>query len=351
MNNIKLFQTERTWNDIKEEVIALADTEFNQGMAQGGKLTRSLEALLCSVFDRRYCITTASCTDALYLSIEALHLPPNSFIGVANFTFTATAHAIFRAGHIAIPVDVKPNGCINVDKIPKSVSAVVAVDLFGNMSDWKALSQLSIPVINDCAQAIESKSTNGYSASRGVTSCLSFSPSKTISAFGSGGAILTDDKGIAEYCQLLKLHGKRKNSDVSVHPGLNSAMSSFEVAAVMVGFEHHFKWISRREQIASYLISKAKFETLNDRTLLQHTNHKLVFTVPNRDAVMQTLSNHGVDSAAHYSITINDEWLYNQPNEYPISDYLKESVITIPNQHTLTDTEVEHIGDVLCNEF
>ena len=41
---------------------------------------------------------------------------------------------------------------------------------------------------------------------------------------------------------------------------------------------------------------------------------------------------------------INDETLYRGGKTLPISRKLKEISFTVPNQHTLTDAEVEHIG-------
>ena len=41
---------------------------------------------------------------------------------------------------------------------------------------------------------------------------------------------------------------------------------------------------------------------------------------------------------------LNDEPLYRGGKSLPISTRLKEISFTVPNQHTLTDAEVEYIG-------
>lgn len=345
-NKIQLFQNGRIWPVIQDEVWSLVNVDHTEGRAQKSSTNELLESTLATLYSRKHCITTACCTDALTLSIIALNLPENSLIGVNNYTFTASAHAISRAGHRVLPLDVKQDYCLDIDNIPKC-DAIVNVDLFGNMADWGRLTELGIPVINDAAQSLESNNSKYWSASCGLVSCVSFSPSKTISSWGSGGAILTDDDDIAARCRQLRLHGKTSNDSMSIHPGLNSMMSSFESACVMAGLSHATEWRTRRRDIAEYLISMSRFETSIDLSLEDHTLHKLVFKADDRDRVLKKFKKAGVDCVVHYQRLINDENLYHIESEFPVSDYLKEVSFTVPNQHTLTDDEVEQIGALL----
>lgn len=345
-NKIELFQNGRIWDIIQDEVWALVNTNHLAGRAQKSATNELLETTLATLYSKKHCITTACCTDALTMSIIALNLPENSLIGVNNYTFTASAHAISRAGHRVLALDVDENYCLNLDKIPEC-DAIVNVDLFGNMANWDRLNSLGVPVINDAAQSLESNNGKYWSASCGVTSCVSFSPSKTISSWGSGGAILTDDDDIAAQCRKLRLHGKTTNDSMSIHPGLNSMMSSFESACVMAGLSHARDWRTRRRDIAEYLISRSRYETGIDLSLEDHTLHKLVFKTDNRDRVMKKFNRAGVDCVVHYKRLVNDEDLYHLNLELPMSNHLKEVSFTVPNQHTLTDNEVEQIGDLL----
>ena len=106
LDNIALFQTERAWAQIRDEVFALTDQYHKMGIAQNGEPALLLEAELSSRFNRKYCIVTGSCTDALDLVLQAMKLPRNAKVGVSNYTFTATAHAVSRAGYQVVPVDV-----------------------------------------------------------------------------------------------------------------------------------------------------------------------------------------------------------------------------------------------------
>jgi len=346
LDKIKLFQTERAWQEIREQVWALTEEQHQLGQAQNSNITRELETRLANKFNRKHCITTANCTDALTISLIALRLPKHSMIGVSNYTFTASAHAIARAGYTAIPIDVTDNYCVDTTKV-KYLSALVAVDLFGNMSNWAELNKLDIPIVNDAAQSLESHDGVNWSAGYGKLSCISFSPSKTISSWGSGGAILTDDDELAAICKKLRLHGKSKNDDLAIHPGLNSVLGSFEAACVIAGLDRMDQWLARRRKIAEYLIAESQYPTGLEMTLQSNTLHKLVFQNQNRDLVRKKVINAGIDCPVHYVNMISDEPLYRNNCEFPVSDKLKNITFTVPNQHTLTDVEVERIAKEL----
>ena len=209
--------------------------------------------------------------------------------------------------------------------------------------DWEVVQHLGLPIINDAAQSIESHNGKKHSAEYGDVACLSFSPTKTISSWGSGGAILTDNKRIADKAKKLRLHGKQTNNESAIHPGLNSMMSSFECACVLVGLEHSDEWQKRRHKIASYLKEKSPYACATSN-LKMHTHSKLVFQSAKRSEIQEQLKQNGISSTVHYNLMINDEPLYRGGKTLPISKRLKEISFTVPNQHTLTDAEVEHIG-------
>jgi len=80
--------------------------------------------------------------------------------------------------------------------------------------------------------------------------------------------------------------------------------------------------------------------------LQQHTYSKLVFQSDTRDHTMTALRDAGIECAVHYQLPINHEWLY--PGVAANSDRLGTISFSVPNQHTLNDAEVEHIGKLLA---
>lgn len=339
-DRIRLFQLDRLWREVEDQIIPLATTYLRNGQVQKGVLVRELEKRIATYFNRKHCITTASCTDALHLGVTALGLPPNSRIAVSNYTFVASAHAIKRAGHIAVPIDVDNNYCMNTSLI-ENCDAAMVVDIFGNISDIP-----NIPTIVDAAQSFESKGAL-KSGSRGKIACLSFSPTKTISSWGSGGAILTDDDDIAQECYKLRLHGKHCNDHIASDTGLNSMISTFEAAAIWVGMDNMHNWNLRRKQITEYLVKESRYPCSLDFIQQKHTYSKLVFTSEDRETAIARIYDQRIDVIPTYTLLISDEELYKQEQEYPNSTRLRDISFTVPNQHTLTDDEVEIIARAL----
>lgn len=344
---IRLFQNDRLWAQMGAEILELTNQSHVLGQAQNGDITRLLEQTLATRFRRRHCITTACGTDALALAISALNLPQHTPIAVSNYTFTATAHAVARAGHQVVPVDVDTQYCIDASDI-KDVGAIIPVDLFGNLSDHAALEQLGVPIIVDAAQSFESQDHSGkFSAEYGIAACVSFSPSKTISSWGSGGAVLTDSDAIADYVRRSRLHGKLRNDDMAIAPGLNSMMSSMECASVLIGLKYASKAYQRRHDIAQYLIAQSRWPTAIDFTRVgNHTYSKLVFQSDDRASVIKKFKDQAIDCVVHYNNLVSDEPLYSSTGQY-YSKNLRDISFTVPNQHTLTDAEVERIAQGL----
>jgi dTDP-4-amino-4,6-dideoxygalactose transaminase len=125
-------------------------------------------------------------------------------------------------------------------------------------------------------------------------------------------------------------------------------MSTIEVAAVLVGLRHSHEWQERRTRISEYIRTNCDLKSANDsNTLMKNTYHKLVFQSDNRDELVNKLNEQGIGAAVHYRQTINDETLYATKRSFPVSDRLKSISFTVPNQHTLTDAEVERIVKAL----
>lgn len=339
MDRINLFQTDRNWLEIKDAVLDIVDRQHLQGVAQGGGFVKQLEDRLALQFKRRYCVSFGNCTDALTAAVISLGLPANSRIGVSDYTFIASAHAIARAGHQVVPLDVNDEYCV---KSCEDVDAVVAVDLFGNMTD---ISEFDVPVIMDAAQSLESHNGERWSAQGGLISCISFSPSKTVSSWGSGGAALTDDHDTYQKLLRLRLHGKSGN-EISIHPGMNSMLSVFEAACIWAGLDRMPQWHERRSEISQFLIDESKYKSAMDLSLKSNTISKLVFQSNSRDKVRVEFSVREIDTAVHYDRLIHEEKLYSS-HICENSKRLSSISFTVPNQHTLTDEEVERIAEAL----
>jgi dTDP-4-amino-4,6-dideoxygalactose transaminase len=120
-------------------------------------------------------------------------------------------------------------------------------------------------------------------------------------------------------------------------------MSSAECAAVLVGLKYSREWQTRRKIIADYLVNQSQHPAAVD-VLPQHTLSKLVFQATDRARVVDQMAQLNIETAVHYQRLINDEQIYHSSQNFLNSSRLRSISFTVPNQHTLTDHEVELIA-------
>ena len=349
---IQLFQLNRIWQEIREQALAEIDQTCSQGFAQKGSSVDFIESWLKSYSGKKYAVTMASCTDALTTIIQSLNLEKNSKIAVTCYSFFATASAIIKSGHTPVFVDVDNHYRININQIPNDCAAVIVVDLFGYPINYSMLDNIAIPVIMDAAQSLETYSVYGKSVAQGIASAVSFSPTKTIPTFGSGGAVVTNDDGIADFALRWRTHGKYNNQSLSSTIGANSMLSSMEAAQLKVAIQHSPRWLLRRKHIAASFFQSIRSHRLTKPNYHEgHSWHKFVITC-NTEATRNELAEHlkinNIQSEIYYKHLLHKEPLLVGENiTLPNSERLVKCTLAIPCQHTLSDAEVELICKAL----
>ena len=141
---------------------------------------------------------------------------------VPSFTFSSTANAILlQKGLKAVFADVDPN-TLNIDpddikrKITKHTKALLIVHYAGVSCDMDAIMKIAkkhkLKVIEDAAQAIESKYKDKYLGTFGDFGCLSFHDTKNITC-GEGGALFINSKDtrIIEEAEIIREKGTNRS--------------------------------------------------------------------------------------------------------------------------------------------
>lgn len=204
----------RPWLD-EHELDAVAEV-LRSGMLVQGAVVARFEAALAERCGRRFAVAVSNGTSALGLTYRALGLRPGDTIAVPALTWPSPAHAALELGLQVRLADVDPETW-NVSAVTLAelgaatvgdVKLVVAVDQFGNPLPDDLARSLAVPLVEDAACAIGSVLRGGRPCgSLGVASCLSFHPRKLVTT-GEGGAVLTDDEGLAETLRALRNHGQ-----------------------------------------------------------------------------------------------------------------------------------------------
>lgn len=163
----------------------------------------------------RYVIATNTGTTALHLVLDSLGIGPGDEVILPSFTFVATAQAITACGATPVFCDINESTLLmDIEDVKKKISnktkAIIPVHYSGQPCDMDQLLEIkqkyNIRIIEDAAHAIGSKYKNQNIGSFGDITCFSFDSIKVITC-GEGGAIVTEDKALAELCKEKRLLG------------------------------------------------------------------------------------------------------------------------------------------------
>ena len=182
----------------------------------------------------------ANGTDAITLALRALGVKPGDDVVVPSFTFYASAEAIVNAGARPVFCDVDfDTRNVTVDTVRAALTprttAILPVDLFGLPAP--DLGELGLPVLEDAAQAAGARRGGRMAGALGHAATFSFYPSKNLGAFGDGGAIATDDDGVADLARSLRFHGSRDKQTFD-RIGYNSRLDEIQAAILRVLLPH-----------------------------------------------------------------------------------------------------------------
>ncbi len=220
---------------ISEEDIAAVSSVLRSDRLTQGPEVRAFEEALCESCGAGHCVVVSSGTMALHLACLALGVGPGDIGLTSPVSFMASANCIAYCGGRPDFVDIDPkNLCLSPEKveaycetkgIPK---VVIPVDFAGIPADLARFRELSgkygFRLIEDAAHSIGSVyDHNGDACSCGCCAhtdmaVFSFHPVKTITA-GEGGAVLTNDDGLARRVRRLANHGIERNPSMLVNRG------------------------------------------------------------------------------------------------------------------------------------
>lgn len=354
-NEIRFFGTEREFAADRQTYLDLADEVLRSGQTLQSPHVSGFERGLCALTGRKHAIAVGSATDALYFALCVAGVRPGDEVLVTDFSFVASASCIVRAG--AVPVFLDVDESFNVDlglaagRITPRTRAIVYVHLFGQMGPPAAIEAFAkahgLVLIEDAAQAIGASHAGRPAGSLGLASCISFDPTKPLSAPGSGGALLTDDDAAAARVRRLRYHGKEGGA--FVENGFNSQMPS--LAAAFLGFKltREPLWRAARRRVAAAYcdgLSNARCVLPAPPPEAEHIFHKFVLRVPDRDRARAAIEASGVRTMVHYERTLSAQpslARYAPARANETASRMTGEVLSLPIHPFLTDDEIDRV--------
>lgn len=347
---------------LKPEIRRRIDRVLDRGQYIMGPEVRELEEHLEDFTGARHCITVASGTEALLISLMALGVKPGDEIVTTPFTFVATAEVIVLLGAVPVFVDIEADTCnIDAARIEAAITdrtrAIIPVSLYGqpaNMDEINAIARRhgGIPVIEDAAQSFGAEYKGRKSCNLSTIGCTSFFPSKPLGCYGDGGAIFTSDDALAQACRELRVHGQSQRY-VHTRIGVGGRMDTLQCAVVLAKLDR-FDWeIERRMKIG------ARYNSLLDASgiarVAQRPDRTSVFAqytlfANDRATLQGALNDRGVPTAVHYPIPLNEQPAYRDLctcEGAPIAAQAATRVMSLPMSSDLTVQQQDMVFSAL----
>ena len=360
--SIPFIDLKTQYNALRPQIHERINDVLEHGQFIMGPEVSELEDKLIAFTGAKHCITCASGTEALLMSLMALGIGPGDEVVTTPFTFVATAEVIVLLGAKPVFVDVEPDtGNINADLIEAAITprtkAIMPVSLYGQTADMDLINAIAakhgnLPVIEDAAQSFGATYKGRQSCNLSTIGCTSFFPSKPLGCYGDGGAIFTNDDALAQAMREIRVHGQERRY-VHTRVGVGGRMDTIQCAIVLAKLER-FDWeIEQRLKIGAryneLLAGKVQAVTqYHDRTSVfaQYT----VF-IENRERLQEVLKQAGIPTAVHYPVPLNEQPAYRHlccPDCTPISQQRARQVMSLPMSADLQEVEQDFIVNTLC---
>jgi len=240
---------------------------FDSGyVAPCGPQVDEFERMLAKLAGRKYAVAVSSGTAAIDLLMAELGVDETWTVFAPTLTFIATVGPAFHRGAKLVFVDSDATGNIDVSLLEKALGSlrakkalVVSVDLYGNCCDYGAIAKLcrkfGAVFVTDAAEAVGAMREGRPAGSAGLAGVYSFNGNKIITTSG-GGAIVTDDRGLAERARKRAQQSREKcvwyeHKEVGYNYRLSNILAALGLAqlgrlpAILRKREANFKWYAK----------------------------------------------------------------------------------------------------------
>jgi len=361
--------------------VPLAKPVFNQEMEDAavealrnerfvlGESVYKFEEEFARYCGAKYAVSTSSGTDALHFALTALGIgngyhvvtTPASFIATANIILHANAYPDFAdidlRTYAIDPFQIE-------QKVSKKTKAVIPVHLYGFPADMDRISEIAkehgLFVVEDACQAHGAVYKGRKTGSLGDVACFSFYSSKNLTVAGDGGMLVTDDGEVAETVSKLRDCGRRGKY---VHDlvGYTARLNTVNAAIGRVQLKYLDEWNEKRRRNAR--LYNTLFSDIEELILppkggseIEPVYHLYVIRSKFRDQLKGWLEENGIGCGIHYLLPIHLQPVYRElygykGGEYPKSEELCKTCLSIPMHPFLTSDEIKYVSEKVHDFF
>ncbi len=331
-----------------------------------GPEVQAFEKDLAAFCGARHAIGCASGTDALLLVLMAKGIGPGDAVFCPAFTFCATAEVVALCGATPVFVDIdEATFNLDVASLTRAIpvakrqglkpKAVIPVDLFGQPADHDAVRRVAeaekLFVLDDAAQAFGATYKGRKLGALAPATATSFFPAKPLGCYGDGGAVLTNDDGLAETVKSLRVHGQGTDKYDNVRIGITGRLDTIQAAVLIEKLKIFAEEIVARDRAAKRyntgLADVAVVPKVAEGSTSVWAQYTIRLKPGRRDKFAADLKAQGIPTAVYYPRPLHRLGAYKDfpvaEGGVPVSDKLSEEVISLPMHGYLDDATQDRI--------
>ncbi|QWD83802.1 DegT/DnrJ/EryC1/StrS family aminotransferase [Polynucleobacter sp. MWH-P3-07-1] len=343
--NIPFLDLQATYTELKIDIDAAVKRVLDSGFYILGPEVETFESEFAHFCEAQFCVGVGNGLDAIYIALKSLGIGSGDEVLVPANTYIATWLAVSQCG--AIPVPIEPSiDTNNIDpslfskSVTKKTKAIIAVHLYGQPAPLdeilKFAKEFNLKVIEDAAQAHGASYKGQRIGAHSDMVTWSFYPGKNLGAFGDGGAITTNNEGLAKKAAVMRNYGSERKyvNDVK---GLNSRLDPLQAAILRVKLSKLDEWNVRRTEIAKTYddaFGPAGFYIPKQGSGCRSSWHLYVLRHSKRNDIVKALDDLGVSALIHYPIPPHLQKAYSSlgyvRGDFPIAEKLSDEVFSLP---------------------
>jgi len=344
-----------------------------------GPAVEAFEQGLRGTTGAEYVVAVSNGTTALHTVLAAAGIGPGDEVIVPAMTFVATANAVHYCGARPVIVDVDPSTLLIAPEavetaVTPRTRAIVAVDYAGQPADYGSLRTIAdrhgLKLFADGCHALGAELGGRRVGSIADATTFSFHPVKHI-ATGEGGAITTNDAGLAARMRRLRNHGisqtavERERAGTFRYEmaewGHNFRISDLNCALGLSQLAKLPAWLERRRGLAAryaeLLTGVPGVEPLDLLSGRAHAWHLYVVRMRtgaisvHRDELHRLLTAEGIGVNVHYLPVHLHAWYRQQfgtqAGQCPVAEAAYEEILTLPLFAGMTDADQDDVVSAL----
>jgi dTDP-4-amino-4,6-dideoxygalactose transaminase len=358
MTRVPFFPYADLFTSREEELLETMADVCRRGAYILQKDCREFEAHLGEFIGVKHAFGVANGTDAIVIGLKAVGIGPGDEVVLPSHTYIATAAAVHWVGATPVLAECGRDHMLDATdvegRITERTAAIMPVQVNGRTCDMDAIGAVAerhgLLVCEDAAQALGSRFRGRGAGTFGLFGTISFYPAKLLGCFGDGGAIVTNDDGVAEKIGLLRDHGRNREGRV-VAWGFNSRLDNLQAAILDFKLKSFPREIERRRAVASmYQEGLRDLESLSlppapdadPRHFDVYQNYEI--EADDRNALRVHLGERGVHTIIQWAGTpVHQFKELGFEVELPETDAFFERCMMLPLNVAISDDEVGYV--------